>query len=372
MTGLSALLKPGQLLLVVGSVFLVTSCTENPTEKKVTPTKVCVTDSLARIIRIDTAFQANISDEVKLSGEISFNDNKVVKIFPFSSGKVIQVNVSLGDKVTRGQVLAVIQSADVAGNYSDLSSANNDVAIAKRQMENAESLYKSGLASEREYTEAKENYQKALAAADKVKQQIAINGGGHTSATGTYIVTAPISGYVVEKKITQGAFIRSDNGDNLFTIGDISEVWVWANVYETDISRVREGYKALVTTLSYPDTSFEGVVDKVNQILDPETKVMKVRIRIPNARLLLKPEMFAKITVRNQEGKKMVAVASSSIITDYGKTFVVVYHDRCNLELRPVQVLKNVDGKSFIISGLQQGEAVVSENQILLFNALKS
>ena len=100
--------------------------------------QLCITDSLSKIIRIDTATISNIDDEVKLSGEISFNGNKVVKVFPFSSGKVLNVNVSLGDKVIKGQVLAVIQSADVAGNYSDLSSANNDISISKRQMENGE------------------------------------------------------------------------------------------------------------------------------------------------------------------------------------------------------------------------------------------
>src|ERR1700712_1816333 len=130
--------------------------------------KVCVSDSLAKIIHIDTAGVANIDDELKLSGEVSFNDNKVVKVFPFSSGQVMEVKVSIGDKVSKGQTLAVIKSSDVAGNYSDLSTSGNDVSITKRQMENTESLYKSGIASEREYLEAKENYNKALATANKV------------------------------------------------------------------------------------------------------------------------------------------------------------------------------------------------------------
>ncbi|MBS1576654.1 MAG: efflux RND transporter periplasmic adaptor subunit [Bacteroidetes bacterium] len=355
----------------LSALFYITSCKGkvqgDPDPKK----QVCITDSLAKIIRIDTAGIANIDDEVKLSGEISFNDNKVVKVYPFSSGKVREVKVSLGDKVAKGQVLAVIQSADVAGNYSDLSSANNDISIAKRQMDNTESLYKNGIASEKEYSEAKENYQKALSAGNKLQQQININGGGHTSANGTYVITAPMNGYVVEKKISQGAFIRNDNSDNLFTIGDISEVWVWANVYETDISKVKEGYKAKVTTLAYPDSTFTAVVDKVNQILDPETKVMKVRIRIPNAGKQLKPEMFANILVQNREGKKSVMVPSTAIVSDYGKNYVIIYHDKCNLELKQVEILKTVEGKTYISSGLKGGEQLISENQVLLFNALK-
>ena len=176
---------------------------------------------------------------------------------------------------------------------------------------------------------------------------------------------------MVEKKASQGAFIRSDNSDNLFTIGDISEVWVWANVYETHISKIKEGYKAKVVTLAYPDTTFSGVVDKVNQILDPQTKVMKVRIRIPNANNQLKPEMFANIMVLNREGRKTVTVPATAIVSDYGKNYVIVYHDKCKLELKQVGILKTVEGKTYITSGLKSGEQMISQNQVLLFNALK-
>src|SRR4051812_7045514 len=99
-----------------------TACSGKKQTESNVKNEICITDSLAKIIRIDTAFVSNVDDEVKLSGEVSFNDNRVVKVFPFSSGKVIDVKVSLGDKVSKGQVLAVIKSADVAGNYSDLSS----------------------------------------------------------------------------------------------------------------------------------------------------------------------------------------------------------------------------------------------------------
>ena len=347
------------------------SCKSKAMPDAAPPKKVCITDSLSKIIRIDSAVNSNIDDEIKLSGEINFNDNKVVKVFPFSSGKVLDVKVSLGDKVVRGQVLAIVQSADVAGNYADLSSANNDISISKRQLENAESLYRNGIGSEKDFAEAKENYQKTLAASNKLQQAININGGGHTTANGKYVITSPINGYVVEKKASQGAFIRGDNGDNLFTIGDISELWVWANVYETDIAKVKEGYTAKVTTLAYPDSTFTGIVDKVNQILDPETKVMRVRIRIPNKSMQLKPEMFANIIVQNKEGRKAVTISSKAIVSDYGKNYVVVYHDNCNLELKQVGLLKTVGSKTYISSGLKSGEQLISQNQVLLFNALK-
>ena len=353
------------------TLFFLGSCNSKPPSGIDPQKQVCITDSLSKIIQVDSVRISNIDDEVKLSGEINFNDNKVVKVFPFSSGKVLEVKVSLGDKVARGQVLAIIQSADVAGNYSDLSSANNDVRIAKRQAENTASLYKNGIASEREYSEAEESYQKTLSASHKLQQTININGGGHTSENGTYVITAPMSGYVVEKKASQGAFIRNDNSDNLFTIGDISDVWVWANVYESDIAKVKEGYTAMVSTLAYPDSVFKGVVDKVNQILDPVTKVMKIRVRLSNPGMRLKPEMFANIMVENKEGRKAVMVPSDGVLSDNGKNFVIIYHDKCNLELREIVVLKSTGGHDFIVSGIKEGEQIIGQNQVLLFNALK-
>lgn len=346
------------------------SCNNKSEEIVNAPQQICISDSMAKIITIDSAMMGNIDDELKLSGEVNFSDSRVIKVFPFSSGKVLNVKVSLGDRVSKGQVLAIIKSADVAGNYSDLSAASNDVAIAKKQLDNEESLYKNGIASEREYIEAKEIYQKAVTNAGKVREQININGGGHTAANGIYVVTAPMSGYVVEKKITEGGFIRNDNGDNMFTIGDISEVWVWANVYESDIAKVKEGYAANVTTLAYPDKIFNGVVDKVNQVLDPETKVMKIRVKLKNENQELKPEMFANIMIRNREGIEAVAIPFAALIAENGKNYVIVYKDKCNMKVQEVDILKTVGDKTYLRSGLVPGDRIISKNQILLFRAL--
>ena len=328
--------------------------------------EVCISDSMAKMVTIDSVSESRISDELKLSGEVSFNENKVVKIFPVSSGQVISVKASLGDFVHAGQTLAVIKSADIAGNYADLSSAGNDIAIAKREMDNAEHLFQNGIGSEKEFIVAKQGYQKALANASKIRSQIAINGSGRTSANGTYVVTAPKSGYVVEKNVNPGQFIRNDNGQNLFTVGDTKDVWIWANVYESDIAKVREGYTALVTTLAYPDSSFVGRVDKVNQVLDPQTKVMKIRIVLPNNSGRLKPEMFANIVIQNTEGARANVIPASALVSEDGKTFVVVYHGKCNLQIREVEVLKTAGKIVYLKSGLMAGERVIS-NQALLF-----
>src|SRR5215471_7112767 len=130
--------NPQPLICLFVAAAILSSCSNKQADPPKEKDKLCISDSMEKMIRIDTAGITNVNDELKLSGEISFNDNKVVKVFPFSSGKVVEVKVSMGDRVVKGQVLAVIKSADVAGNYSDLSTAGNDLAIAKRQLDNEE------------------------------------------------------------------------------------------------------------------------------------------------------------------------------------------------------------------------------------------
>ncbi|GAB3920514.1 efflux RND transporter periplasmic adaptor subunit [Mucilaginibacter myungsuensis] len=346
------------------------SACHSPKPEATVSKEVCISDSLAKIITIDTAKTSTIKNELTLTGEVASNDNNVVRVFPFSSGQVTDVKVSLGDRVSQGQVLAVMRSADVAGNYTDLSSTNADLAIAKRQMEQAEYLYKNGISSERDYTEAKENYNKAQAANRKVKSALAINGGGNTTENGMLVIKAPRAGYIVEKNVSSGSFIREDNGGSMFTISNMKDVWVWANVFESDISKVKVGYNAAVTTIAYPDKTFQGKVNEVSSILDPDNKVMKIKIALPNPDMLLKPEMFTNVVITNNENAQAVSIPSKAIVFDSSKNYVVVYNSKCDLKVRQVSVIKTVDGVAYIGNGLQPGDKVISKNQLLLYDAL--
>ncbi|MGH2646200.1 MAG: efflux RND transporter periplasmic adaptor subunit [Ginsengibacter sp.] len=358
------------------NIFFITACAlilfackakEEVVAVKDTPV---ISDSLSRIIKIDTVKNEYIEDQLSLSGEISYDDNKVIKIFPNASGQVVSVNVSLGDKVKKGQTLAVIKSADVAGDYADLSTVSTDASIAEKEYKNAEQLYKNGINSEKDFNQAKLEYDKALNAVKKVQMQIEINGGGKTKAGGIYVITAPRDGFIVEKNINAGSFIRNDNSQNLFTISGMQDVWVLANVFETDIPKIKAGQPAEVTTLAYPDKVFYGKVDQLNTVLDPLSKAMKIKIVLPNTGMLLKPEMFTNIVLAHQENQQALEIPTEAIISDNGKNYVVIYQDKYHVRAKEVNILKVEGTKTYIQSGLQAGDLVISKNQILLYNSL--
>jgi membrane fusion protein, heavy metal efflux system len=351
-------------------VAFLSSCHQSETDPK--PDKFVLSDTMARMIELDTVSNCSIDNTLTLSGQVSFNENNIVKVFPRSSGQLVESKVTLGDKVSKGQVLATIRSADVAGNYADLNSAEADIAIAKRELDNQQSLYQSGIASEKDYNEAKQNYQKALAAKGKIESSLNINSGTHSSASGVYTLVSPIDGYIVEKKVNAGDFIRSDMSDNLFTISDLKNVWIWANVFEADISRVNEGEDVQVTTLAFPDKVYNGKIDKISQVLDPENKAMKVRITLSNADLSLKPDMFAKVTVNTKDAQQAMCIPFSSIITDDGKNYIVSYYSRDSLKVKQVDLIQVAGAKAFVNGDLKPGEKLVTKNQLLLYNALNA
>jgi cobalt-zinc-cadmium efflux system membrane fusion protein len=367
MTRKTNLMKSLLPMAMLAGLFGLASCETRPEEKK-EKGAFCLSDTMQKMVSIDSVKICNIDDELHLSGEVSFDENKIVKVFPISSGQVTEVKVSFGDKVTAGQVLAVIRSADVAGNYTDLAAAEADVKIAKRNLDNAESLYQGGISSQREYEEAKQNYEKAEDQHEKIQSLIKINGGGNTKSDGVYLIKSPINGYIVEKKINAGNFIRTDNSENLFTVGDLRNVWVQANVFEADIAKVKEGQAARVTTLAYPDKVFDGKIEKVSEVLDPSNKAMRVRIRIDNPQLLLKPEMFTNVIVTNTESKMAVCIPSSAVVEESGKQFLVLYNNNCDLKVFPVDILKIVGDKTYLRGELPSGQKLITHNALMIYD----
>jgi cobalt-zinc-cadmium efflux system membrane fusion protein len=326
-----------------------------------------LSETMFRTIEIDSAKMEFLRNELKFYGKIAADNNKLIEIYPIVGGNVEKVYVELGDYVQKGQVLARIRSTEVAGFEKELQDAKNDVLVAQNNLKVAQELFAGKINTEREVLEAKSNLEKAQSQLNRIQETYRIyslKGGS------IYEVTSPISGFIIEKKINQDMQLRSDRTDNIFDIAQIDEVWAIANINESDISEIRVGEDAIVTALSYKDKTFEGKVDKIFNVIDPVTKAMKVLIRLKNEGFLLKPEMRASILIKYQEDKKMLAVPSRAVIFDKSKHFVIVFKDRYNIETRQVEVFRQVNGTTFIASGLQEGEKVITKNQLLIYDAL--
>ena len=293
----------------------------------------------------------------------------MIKIYPAISGQISDIKVMLGDYVKKGQPLAVIKSMEMAGFSNDYTLAKSNLALAKKSLEAANDMYKSGLASQRDQLAAQESYNQALSSLQKAQRVLNLNGG---SLNGDYVVKAPIDGFIVEKQVNNNMIIRTDNSTGIFTISDLKNVWVIANVYESNIANVRTGDSVQVTTLSYPGKIFHGKVDKILNVLDPANKVMKIRIVLPNPGYLLKPEMFASVLVRNMENKVMVSIPSSALIFDHSQYYVLIYKSPSDISIRPVQVMNTVGGRSFISAGLSEGEKLIGSQALLIYQELNS
>jgi cobalt-zinc-cadmium efflux system membrane fusion protein len=279
-------------------------------------------DSLLKKIVIDTVTNSRILNTLTLTGKVDFNEDNVIRIYPTISGQVSDIKVMMGDFVKQGQVLAVLRSSDMASFSNDYVTARSNVDIAKKSMEAASEMYKSGLTSQRDQLAAQEGYNQAVSGFEKAKRVLNLNGG---SMTGEYIVKSPIDGFVVDRQINNNMMIRSDNATGLFTISDLKNVWVMANVYESNISFVKMGDSVNITTLSYPGKIFRGKIDRIMNVLDPSNKVLKLRIVLANPGYLLKPEMFASVVVNTTDNKKMLSIPSSALIFDHSQYYLIIY-----------------------------------------------
>ncbi|PWT73618.1 MAG: efflux RND transporter periplasmic adaptor subunit [Bacteroidetes bacterium] len=326
-------------------------------------------DSLYKTIEIDSARMSKVINSITLTGKVDFNADKVFKIFPPISGVIQQVNGMLGDYVKSGQVLAVVKSGEMAGFSNDLITAETNLQVAKKSLDAANDMFKSGLMSQKDQLAAQAAYDQAKASLEKAQRIIQLNGG---TQNGEYIAKTPIGGFIVERFVTNNMVIRADNSTPMFTISDLKNVWIIANVYESNIPFVRTGDSVTVTTLSYPGKIFRGRVDRIMNVLDPTNKVMKVRIVLPNPDYMLKPEMFANVTVNTIENKKMLSIPSRALIFDHSQYYVLVFKSRSDISIRPIEVANIVGDIAYITTGMEEGEKVIASQALLIYQELNS
>jgi membrane fusion protein, heavy metal efflux system len=341
---------------------MLSACGAHQTEVK--KDEPAVSDSLVKNVETAPAKMEEPSETIKLNGKIQPDESKQAKVYALVSGKINRVQVELGDYVKQGQVLAVLQSAEVAGITNDVSIAASSLEMAQKNMETQKSLFDGNLATQQDYLSAQIAYKKAQSELNRARQVASISGGSNAA----YALKAPISGYVVEKNITGNSAVRQDNSNSLFTVADLSTVWIIANVYESDIANIRVGDEVKVKTLANPDKEYPGKIDKVYNVLDPANRTMQVRISMPNTNGELKPEMFATVKVSAKPTGAILSIPAKAMVMDNSKQYVVV-KKAGKLEIKEINLLRRIDDRAFI-SGLHEGDQVVTSAQVFIYDAL--
>lgn len=356
------------ILKYSATIFVVTlaACKAEVKETEVKETFV-LSDKMFSTTKTAVASIEHVTNQLNFYGKITADNNKMIEIFPVVGGNVTKVYVELGDYVKKGQLLATIRSTKVAGFEKKLDYAKNNLTVTKNQLKVAQELFEGKLNTERELVEAKSEFEKAQSQLNRIQQTYNIY---NIKKNAIYEVRSPLSGFIIQKNINQDMLLSKDKSDNIFDIAEIDDVWAIANINEGDIGQVKLGIDAEVTTLSYHDKKFKGKVDKIYNIIDPETKAMKARVKLSNPGFLLKPEMRASIKLSYQEDKEMVTIPSEALIFDNSKTYVMIFKDRKNIETRQVEVYRQVGNKAYITSGIDSGDKVLVTNQLLIYDAL--
>jgi len=336
-------------------------------DEAVQETKFVMSDTMLKRCSFEKIKKEQVKQQLRLFGKISADNNRLAQVYPIMGGSVLNINVELGDFVKQGQVLATVRSGDVAQLKKEKLDANSDLALAEKNLQVARELYAGRLNSEKDVKSAQSELEKARAEVDRINEVYNIF---QLSSATTYNILSPISGFVVAKDLNRNELLRSDKSDFIFSIAQIDEVWAVANVNESDISKVQVGYEAAIETIAYPGEVFHGKIDKVLNAIDTETKAMKAIVKIKNPDLKLKPEMYATINMSYLEPIQKIAVPTSAIIFDKSKSWIMVFKNRDNIETRQIKVYNTAGDITYISSGLQENETIISRNALLIYDAL--
>ncbi len=342
-------------------------CSCRQQDQEVAEGRFRLTDTMLTRISIDTISDRAVLTELKLSAKITPQDKKMTSVFAVVGGLVTQVHASLGDHVEKGAVLASIRSTEIAEFERQLRDAQSDLMLAEKNLKVADDLFSSKLNSEKDVASAQKEVENARAELARIQEVMRIY---RVNKSSVYNVVAPISGYVIEKKINENMQLPSGYDESIFTIAQLDEVFVTANVYENDIQKVKIGMPVEVEMLSYPEKRLKGNVDKILSILDPESKTLKVNIRMLNPGLLLKPDMIATVYLAYDEGGHMAAVPNEAVVFDNSRNYLMMYVARDSILTREVIPFKSAGGYTFFQNGIAPGEKVISRNALMIYDAI--
>jgi cobalt-zinc-cadmium efflux system membrane fusion protein len=257
------------------------------------------------------------------NGSVNPDANRTIHVTSQGAGRVIELNVKLGDSVKKGQLLLSLYSADLSGAFADYQKAVADEQLAKRALDRVQLLNSHGALAQKDLEQAQDSADKAQVDVHNADQHVRILGGLPSHPSSTVELRAPVSGTIVEQNISGFEGIKSlDNSPNLFTIADLSQVWILCDVYENDLGNVHVGDSAEVRLNAYPDKLFHGTVADISRVLDPNLRSAKVRIVLSNSDGSLRPGMYVVATFRSKKLLPRLVVSSTAIMRLQDKDWV--------------------------------------------------
>jgi cobalt-zinc-cadmium efflux system membrane fusion protein len=329
-------------------------------------------------IRVEPVGEQIVDDSILTSGTITLDDQRTGHVFSPVTGRVVKIMAQLGQHVSKGEALAIIESPDIGNAVSDVHKAEADFIAAEHDLRRKKDLYAQRAASAADVEISQDNWGKGKAEFERARQkQYLFRTGNVNAVTQTYTLSSPIEGEVLLRNINPGIEVQGQysGGANqeLFTIGEIETVWAIGDIYEVDLARVHVHAPAEVTVLAYPGRVFEGMVDWVSGSLDPNTRTAKVRCTFDNSDKLLRPLMYSTVRI-TVEQRKALAIPRSAVVRlgEYKVVFLQVGESegRVRFERVPIDVDDTAGPWLEVKHGVEAGQRIVVDGSASLSQKL--
>jgi cobalt-zinc-cadmium efflux system membrane fusion protein len=326
----------------------------------------------AKGIQTVTVNSSAVPDYLVLPAHIEADPTKVVHVFPPAGGRIVEMKVRPSDRVEKGQLLALLESSDLSRAVADYHKAKADAEVKQQALTRAEDLLAHNAIAQKDYQQAQGDAKIADAELEATAQHIRDLGMDPNHASTELRVDAPRSGVILDIGASTGEYSKSlDAPQPLCTIADISTVWALGDIYERDFAALKMGAEAQVTLDAYPNQHWEGRVGVLYDVVDPVTRTMHLRVVLPNPDRRIKPAMFGSIRVLRSSSQGIL-VPASAVIREGNEAHVFVSKGNGRYERRTVKLGRAVDGSIQILSGVNQGDSIVSEGALLLRAAAQS
>ncbi|QNI36000.1 efflux RND transporter periplasmic adaptor subunit [Edaphobacter albus] len=310
------------------------------------------------------------TDFLELPAHIEADPSRVVRVFPPLSGRMLGLRVLPGQEVKKGDVVATLQSSDIAAARSDFEKAKIEVLRADRALTRGKLLLDHEVLSQADYYELEATDQSAHSELDRARQRIHELGFSENNTSDEVALRAPISGVVLDIGTATGEMQRSlDNATPIATIANIDSVWTVGDVFERDLATLKPGREVQVVVPAYPGLDLTGRIANIGDAIDPNTHTLKLRVILPNPKHTLKTDMFATIRIPGAE-RNTIILPATAVLHDGEKTSVFVVNASGKYEQRPVTIGRRFDSGTIksveILTGINDGEKVVTSGGALL------